>query len=254
MRVTIVDHGHGLERVSFAPPTTSFNLFAAHPMAVQEVGMSRVDIARLHRHQILDQLVGRIERLLEEHDDDVVEFLFELRVPTEELFVQQLSEDAHQLVVDERDALQAGILEPLDLMLDDQLKGGGADKQGRRGAGRIVQDGPDVDVLDVVERIDGLDAVRIQLVEDEADASAARQLDARELLVVAFQRRPPLVAELGDDVEDDVGAVPQHRVAQLAQFGGVLLKRRRDASLDVGQGLLDVHHEDLMDGQRWSVG
>jgi succinate dehydrogenase flavin-adding protein (antitoxin of CptAB toxin-antitoxin module) len=54
-------------------------------VAVDEVGVARIDVAGLHRNQVSDQLVGGLHGLLEELDDDLVEFLLKLRVPPKEL-------------------------------------------------------------------------------------------------------------------------------------------------------------------------
>lgn len=94
--------------------------------------MSSVDVGGLHGDQVLHQLVGRLHALLEECDHDSVEFLLEHRVPTEELLAQQLGENAHQFVVDQRDTLGAGFLQSLDLLLDNQFEGGSSDEEGGR--------------------------------------------------------------------------------------------------------------------------
>ena len=39
--------------------------------------------------------------------------------------------------------------------------------------GRVVQNSPDISVLDLVERIDALDTIVEQLVEDEADTGSS---------------------------------------------------------------------------------
>lgn len=147
--------------------------------------------------------------------------------------------------MDQTGALQTGIFQSLNLLLDDELESSGTDEQGRRRSRRVVQDSPDVRVLNVLERIHSLNAVGVQFVEHEADTSTTRQLSARELLVVTLQDRAVFVAELGDDVEDDVRTVAQEGVAQLRQFGLVLREGALDTGLDFGKRILNVHHKDL---------
>ena len=70
-------------------------------------------------------------------------------------------------------------------------------------------------VLDVVERIHRLDTIRVQLVENKTDSGTSGKLCTGELLVVTLQNGAVLVAELGDDIEDDVGTVSKKRLAKL---------------------------------------
>ena len=120
----------------------------AYPVTIDKVRMSRVDIACFHRYQIADKLVGRLHRFLEEGDNHLVELFLEARVPPKELaagqfqrpeargrgrtylFLQQLRQYPDQLVVDQAGTLQTRILQPLDLLLHDELERGGADEQG----------------------------------------------------------------------------------------------------------------------------
>ena len=206
--------------------------------------MAGVDVARLHGHEILDKLIRRLHRLLEEGNDDLVNLFLERGIAAVQRLAEKLGQDANQLVIDQGCALEARLFQPLDLLLDDELERGRADKEGRRRARRVVEDGADIHVLDLVKGIHRLDAVGIQLVEDEADSGTTRQLRARKLRVVAIQHRAPLVSELGDDVEHNVGAVAEQGRAQRLELLRILLQRARDAGLDVGQGLLDVHHQD----------
>jgi hypothetical protein len=131
------------------------------------------------------------------------------------------------------------------LLFDDQLKGSGAHKECGRGSGRVVEDRSDINVLDLIEWVNGLDSIRVKLVEDEADPSTTREFDAGQLLIAALQDRSIFVAEFRDDIEYYVSAVAEKRIAEAVEFCLVFLKRRLDASLDIGQSLLDVHHEDL---------
>lgn len=177
--------------------------------------MSSVDVASLHSYEVPDELVGRVHDLLEELNDDCMEFLLERGVSPEKLLVQELAEDPDQFIVDEGDTLQTGLFQPFDLLLDDEFKCRRSHEQSRRRTRRVVKYCADVNVLDLVERIHGLDTIGVEFVEDEADTGTSGQLHARQLLAVAVQNRTIFVAEFGNDVEDDIGAVPEDRVSQL---------------------------------------
>lgn len=177
--------------------------------------MAGVDVGGLHTDQILNQLVGGVHALLEEGNNHGVELLLQHWVATEQLLAEKLTQDAHQLIIDQRDTLCAGVLQALDLLLHDQLERSGSNEQGRGRSRGVIENGPDVDIFDNVERIHGLDTVGVELVEYKADTSTTRQLNAGQFLVVSLQYRAVFVAELRDDVKDDVGAVAQHRIAKL---------------------------------------
>lgn len=59
-------------------------------MTVQKVGVGRVNVARLHRDQVSDELVGGLHGLLKKGDNGAVHLLLERRIPAVELFGQQL--------------------------------------------------------------------------------------------------------------------------------------------------------------------
>lgn len=207
--------------------------------------MASVDVGGLHGDQILHQLASGVHTLLEEGNDNGVELFLQLGVAAEQLLVQQLAEDADQLIVNQRDTLVAGVFQALDLLLDDQLESSGSNEKGRGRTGGVVENSANINVLDLVEGIHGLDTVGVELVEHETDTSTTRQLNAGQLLVITLQNRAVLVAELGDDVENNVGAVAEHGIAELRQLRSVLLKGGGNAALNIGESLLDVHHEDL---------
>lgn len=214
-------------------------------MPVEEIGVTGVNVGCLHANQVPHQLVSRIHALLEEGDDNGVEFLLQHGVSAEQLFVQKLTEDPDKLVIDQRDTLQAWVFHSPDLMLDDQLECGGTDEQGRRGTGRVVKDRTNVDILHDIEGIHSLDPVRVELVEYKANTSTARKLNARQLRALSFQDCAVFIAEFCDDVQDNIRAVAKHRVTELRKLRAILLQGRRNAGFDVGQGLFDVHHENL---------
>ena len=92
--------------------------------------------------------------------------------------VQDLAQYANQLVVDKLTTLQARILQPLDLLLDDDFEGLGPDEDSRSEAlktrtfmsgpqawrllktyGRDVENRPNIAILDLVEGVYGLNAI-----------------------------------------------------------------------------------------------
>ena len=93
--------------------------------------MRGVDVARLHRDHVGDELRGGGHGGLEEVHDRAVEALAQLRVAAEGLYLaEELAQNTDELLVDELAALERGILEPLDLLLDDDLKSSRADEDG----------------------------------------------------------------------------------------------------------------------------
>jgi hypothetical protein len=129
--------------------------------------------------------------------------------------------------------------------------------------GRVVEDGSDVGILDLVVRVERLDSVRVQLVEYETDPRSSRELVERQVSRVTVDRRPEVGAELSDDGEDDVAlwrvsveiisrdgfrayrvglAVSSSEGCELAlELEEVLT----DLRLDVRERRLDVVHENL---------
>ena len=95
--------------------------------------MRGVDVARLHRDHVGDELRGWGHGRLEEVHDRAIEALAQLRVAAEGLdLAQELTQNTDELLVDELTALERGILEPLDLLLDDDLERSGANEERRR--------------------------------------------------------------------------------------------------------------------------
>jgi hypothetical protein len=69
---------------------------------------------------------------------------------------------------------------------------------------RVVQDGADIGVLDLIVRVERLDPVGEEFVEDEADTRSSRKLVERQIARVTVNGSAELGAELGDDLEDHV--------------------------------------------------
>ena len=139
--------------------------------------------------------------------------------------LEDLCQDTNELVIDQLATFQRWILQSPDLLLDNDLERLCTDKQRRRRTGRVVENGADVTVLDLVERIDGLDAVVEQLMEHKADTCTTRQLVQREVARVTIDRCPELRAELRNHGQHDVGrAVVAQGTTQRLQFRVVLLQ------------------------------
>lgn len=161
------------------------------------------------------------------------------------LFLEKLCQYPDELVINQACALQTRILQSLDLLLDNKLERGSADKERRGRAGRVVQDGSNVGILDIIERVHRFDSVGIQLVEHKTDTRTSGKLCTGKFLVVTLQNCTVLVAELGDGVENDVSAVSKQRFAQLGKLGLVFGQRYLDTGLDLWERVFDVHHENL---------
>lgn len=69
----------------------------------------------------------------------------------------------------------------------------------------VVKDGPDVPVLHLVERVDGLDGVAEQLMEHEANPRALVQLVHGEVIGGPVNSAPELLVEESDGGQNDVG-------------------------------------------------
>ena len=163
-----------------------------------------------------------------------MELLLERWVSPEERLIEKLSKNAHQLVVHQRDTLETGIFESLDLLLDNHLERRGPHEQCRRGSRGIVEDSPDIDVLNLVKRIHRFDPIRVELMEHKADARSSGKLHTRQFLIIPVEHGPPLVTEFRDKVEDDRRTVAEHRVAERIELGSVFLEGCRYPRFDVG--------------------
>lgn len=102
---------------------------SAYPLTVEKVRMTCVKITRFHSDQVLDQLIGWIHGLLEECDDDLVELLLQRRISPKHGLGEKSGKDSYKFVVDQGSALQAWLLQPFDLLLDNHFKGGSVDEE-----------------------------------------------------------------------------------------------------------------------------
>ena len=91
-------------------------------VTVQEIRVPGVDVAGFHGNKVFDEFVGGIHGFFEEGDYHGVELLLQLRVASEERFVEELAEDADKFVIDKTDAFQAWFFQSLDLLLDNNFK------------------------------------------------------------------------------------------------------------------------------------
>lgn len=119
----------------------------------------------------------------------------------------------------------------------------------------VIQERPDISVLHLVERIDALDPVVEQLVEDETDTGTTAQLVQRQVVRISVDDRPELVRKFGDDAQNNARRVTlAARTTECLQLLAVFLELGGDASLDVGKSCANVVHEDLRDDVNISHG
>ena len=90
--------------------------------------MSCIHIAGFHCHKVFDKLVSWVKSLFEKPDYHRMELLLERWVSPIDLFGQYLSQDAHELVVDKRDAFQTWFFQSFDLLLHYQFESGRANE------------------------------------------------------------------------------------------------------------------------------
>lgn len=100
---------------------------------------------------------------------------------------------------------------------------------------RVIQDGPNVPILHLVEGVNGFDAIVKQFMEHEADTSSARKLVQRKVVSVAVDR----VAEFGSKFRNDgqhhaTRTLISHYPSKRLQLSVVFLKLASDALFDVG--------------------
>mmetsp|Transcript_1970 Transcript_1970/g.3457 ORF Transcript_1970/g.3457 Transcript_1970/m.3457 type:complete len:217 (-) Transcript_1970:709-1359(-) len=158
-----------------------------------------------------------------------------------------LEDDAPQLLEDHLHALEAGLLEALDLLLGEDLEGDLGHQQVGFEAAGVADGGLDVVVGEGVEGVHVLDGLRVDVVEDEVEAAAALELDGGALDELALDELLELLGVLGDDVEDDdllAGGLAVD--LQLLELLLLLVEQRGDLGADQGQRGLDVPHDDLV--------
>jgi hypothetical protein len=114
-----------------------------------------------------------------------------------------LTEDSDKLVIDQRTALECRLFQPPNLLLDNDLESGRTNKQRWGRSRRIVQDGPDISILDLIKRIDSLDSIVEELVEYETDSSTSRKLIERKVVGVSVDCGTEFRGEFGNGGQDD---------------------------------------------------
>ena len=78
--------------------------------------------------------------------------LFKRRVAIELRLGQDLGQNPHQLVVNKCDTLKTGLFKSLNLLFDQHLKCGSADKETGRRARRIVENSANINILNLIKR------------------------------------------------------------------------------------------------------
>ena len=153
------------------------------------------------------------------------------------LLGQELGENADQLIKDDVNASQTGVLQTLNLLLDDDFKGGRSNKERRRRAlqtnhtipsdhslvdpfaktrgievigaaatyRRVVENGANVHILDLIKGVQRLDTIGEELMEHKTDTRTARELEGGQIRRVSVDDGPELTAEFGDNVQHNAG-------------------------------------------------
>ena len=72
---------------------------------------------------------------------------------------------------------------------------------------RVVQNCPDIPILDLIEWIDALYSIIEQLMEHKADPCSSTQLIQAQIIRVTVNDRAEFGCELGDDGQNNVAGV-----------------------------------------------
>lgn len=111
---------------------------------------------------------------------------------------------------------------------------------------RVVQDRPDVAILDLIEWIDGLDAVVEQLMENKGNTRASRQLVQSKVVGATVDGCPEVRTKVCDDREDNTRCVGVAvDTTERLKLGLELLELRCNTCFDVGERSADMMHQDL---------
>ena len=158
--------------------------------------------------------------------------------------------DLHELLIDELDASQTGRLEQAYLRFDEQLERNFGEEEAWPGTFRVPDGGADIAGGEVARRVDALEGVAEDVVEDVVDPGAAAELFRRGLWRGTVDGRDKVTHKLRHQGEDKRAAMlfaqegaPSERV----QFLLRLAHERVQARLHVWQLVPDVRHQDLVE-------
>ncbi|KAH3667130.1 hypothetical protein OGAPHI_002779 [Ogataea philodendri] len=141
----------------------------------------------------------------------------------------------------------------MDLLFDQNLESLRANKQRRSRSRRVVHDGSDIGVLDLVEWVQSVDSVFKDLVENKADSGTSAQLVRRDVFGLTVQNSSVVVAEVGDHAEHDRARRLCHLRPQSSEFLLVFLQCGLDSGLDLWQSCSDMVEQNGVQllGQVW---
>eukprot|EP00126_Sphaerothecum_destruens_P012303 Sdes_comp21093_c0_seq1m19776 len=208
--------------------------------------MAGVDVGELHFDEGLNH-GGRFgDPAFEQHHcriDDLIAQLVEAR----ELLTLALVHNAGELFVDQLAASQTGILQSLDLLLDQNLKRHLGHKQRRPRPRGVPDRSADIVDLKPLQRIHHVQSAAKSLVEDVADARAPRQLCGGELLCGPVHDLAELGREFRQHLQQQSPLVDliQQRVSQRGERVRGLRDQRVDPRLQIRQAVADVVHQML---------
>mmetsp|Transcript_17740 Transcript_17740/g.53387 ORF Transcript_17740/g.53387 Transcript_17740/m.53387 type:complete len:263 (-) Transcript_17740:366-1154(-) len=165
------------------------------PETADEVGVVDVDVGELYMDQVRDHLARGLDAALRQSMGDLENTLPE---PWEALHLIDLCHDGQrlQLFVDHLHALQAGVLELLDLPLHQRLEGDLRDEELRLWPRRVAHRNPHLEVGEPAEGVEVQHGLREDLVEDEVEPRAAHEPVRRRLLLTVRQATLERVREV----------------------------------------------------------
>ena len=150
--------------------------------------------------------------------------------------------DSLHLLMHQLHAPQAGLLQTLDLPLDQQLEADLRHEQRGPGAVAVPDRSEDVHGREPRQRVDAVQGAPEGLMEDVADPGAAAQLRGLNVARGPVHRGHVGARELGDDLQQ--GRVLVHHVLAVGVEQSLELGRHHvHAGLQLGQTVSDVVHQ-----------
>lgn len=111
---------------------------------------------------------------------------------------------------------------------------------------RVVQDRPNVTVLDLIKGIDGSDTIIEQFMEHEADTSTSRELVHRKVICVTIDCAAKFRSEFRYNGQHDAArTLVSHNTSEGLKLSIVFLELRGNTLFDVRQSCSNVVHQNL---------
>lgn len=145
--------------------------------------------------------------------------------------------DLHQLLVHQLDASQTRRFEQLDLRLDEQVERDLGDEETWARSSRVANSRANVLDRKVVCRVDGLQSVPEDVVEDVVDSCSSAQLLRRDLEGRPIDRGDKVSHELCHELEDEGAPVLFAEEGRVAERVELLLRLTHEgvqSSLHIG--------------------